>query len=128
MVGVIEAGFGTQQTVALFVLFDEGGFVIGAEHGKALITLLENGLELAVVAAVHAPSKDMTNLTCPTESDTNLASSSKQGAQRSTAFEQDVLRELDLSYRPLVAELAGSTLALGKAGSETEDPIVGPLT
>ena len=107
VLGVIEAGFGAQQTVTLFVLFDEGCFVIGAEHGKAVITPLENSLELAVVASVHLPSKDVTDLSRSTESDPNLASSVEQSAQRSTAFEQDVLRELDLCHRPLVMELAG---------------------
>ena len=82
MFGVIEACLGTQQTVALFVLFDEGGFVIGADDGKAFIAPLENVFKLTVVTAVHLPSKDLPDLSRAPESDANLASSLEQSAQR----------------------------------------------
>ena len=98
VVGVVQAGLGTQQQIALLVLLDVGALVVGAQHRKAFVAPLQNRLELATIAAVDVASEDMPGLGCATERDANLDRTLEQSTQPRAALEDHVAGEFDLGH------------------------------
>jgi hypothetical protein len=67
MVSVVQARLGAEESIALLILFDERGLIVGAQRRVPFIPPVEHGLQSATIAMRYPSAENVASAIGPAE-------------------------------------------------------------